>query len=311
MSTHKVVSGDTLYSLAKKYRTTVNELKSLNGLKSDLIKIGQTLKLPIAKNTQSALNFPFVIAKSKNTLSGLDSKHSKGKKLPEKFYTGGGKIYSLSKQQLLERLIDLMEIGSMGKNELFARDMATRFSQNRSYDLNNAYTHPELVNMVRQSEKFKTYVAIVTNDIKQALADKKSIIENGKLIVSKELPRFHFKEENRNYYETGLIITIDQVSYVEIELNDVIYQNGKPAKLKTTFIVHDTYGLDDEDLNKYGLLSETSLEGWDTFVKRDWKQKGLSTAFGFLFNCWWVLQYYHDCVPLLVKLRVENVEITL
>lgn len=44
-TTHKVVSGDTLSALAKKYGTTVKELKDINGLKSDLIKVGQTLKL--------------------------------------------------------------------------------------------------------------------------------------------------------------------------------------------------------------------------------------------------------------------------
>ena len=49
-ATHKVVSGDTLSGLAKKYGTTVNELKSLNGLKSDLIKVGQILKLPVSKS---------------------------------------------------------------------------------------------------------------------------------------------------------------------------------------------------------------------------------------------------------------------
>ena len=62
--THKVVSGDTLYSLAKKYKTTVDELKKLNGLTSDTIKLGAVLKLPVF---QESLKFPFIIAKSKNT----------------------------------------------------------------------------------------------------------------------------------------------------------------------------------------------------------------------------------------------------
>lgn len=44
-TTHKVVSGDTLSALAKKYGTTVKELKNINGLKSDLIKVNQVLKL--------------------------------------------------------------------------------------------------------------------------------------------------------------------------------------------------------------------------------------------------------------------------
>lgn len=42
---HLVVKGDTLWSLAKKHGTTVASLKSLNGLNSDLIIIGQILKI--------------------------------------------------------------------------------------------------------------------------------------------------------------------------------------------------------------------------------------------------------------------------
>ena len=42
---YKVVSGDTLSEIAAKYKTTVSKLKSLNGLHSDLIKIGQILRV--------------------------------------------------------------------------------------------------------------------------------------------------------------------------------------------------------------------------------------------------------------------------
>jgi LysM repeat protein len=44
--TYKVKQGDTLSGIAKKYGTTVAKLKTKNGLKSDMIKIGQTLKIP-------------------------------------------------------------------------------------------------------------------------------------------------------------------------------------------------------------------------------------------------------------------------
>ena len=40
---HEVVKGDTLYSLSKKYNTTVEELKNLNQLTSNDLKIGQIL----------------------------------------------------------------------------------------------------------------------------------------------------------------------------------------------------------------------------------------------------------------------------
>lgn len=41
--THVVAPGDTLYSIARRYGTTVDALKATNGLTSDVIRIGQTL----------------------------------------------------------------------------------------------------------------------------------------------------------------------------------------------------------------------------------------------------------------------------
>ena len=45
-NTYTVRSGDSLWSIAKKYNTTVNTLKSLNGLSSNTLSIGQILRLP-------------------------------------------------------------------------------------------------------------------------------------------------------------------------------------------------------------------------------------------------------------------------
>lgn len=49
---YKVVSGDTLYSIAKKYNTTANDIKELNNLSSNLLNIGQTLKIPSSTTTE-------------------------------------------------------------------------------------------------------------------------------------------------------------------------------------------------------------------------------------------------------------------
>lgn len=43
--THKVASGDTLWELSVKYKVTVDQIKTLNGLKSDVLSIGQILKI--------------------------------------------------------------------------------------------------------------------------------------------------------------------------------------------------------------------------------------------------------------------------
>ena len=44
--TYKVVSGDTLYGIANKLDTTVDELKKINNLTSNMLSIGQVLKIP-------------------------------------------------------------------------------------------------------------------------------------------------------------------------------------------------------------------------------------------------------------------------
>jgi len=43
---HKVVSGDTLYSLSRRYGVSVSSLKQTNGLSGDLIRQGQSLRIP-------------------------------------------------------------------------------------------------------------------------------------------------------------------------------------------------------------------------------------------------------------------------
>ena len=44
-ATHTVQKGDTLYSIAKKYQLTVTQLKSLNSLKTNIIKLNQVLNV--------------------------------------------------------------------------------------------------------------------------------------------------------------------------------------------------------------------------------------------------------------------------
>lgn len=51
-NTYIVKSGDSLYSIARKFNTTVDELKRLNNLSSNLLNIGQVLRLPTGKPTQ-------------------------------------------------------------------------------------------------------------------------------------------------------------------------------------------------------------------------------------------------------------------
>ena len=47
--TYTVVKGNSLFGIAKEYRTTVQRLKELNGLSSDILYIGQVLKVDAPK----------------------------------------------------------------------------------------------------------------------------------------------------------------------------------------------------------------------------------------------------------------------
>jgi LysM repeat protein len=46
-NTYEVKSGDYLWKIASTYQTTVENLKLINGLQSDLILVGQKLRVPI------------------------------------------------------------------------------------------------------------------------------------------------------------------------------------------------------------------------------------------------------------------------
>lgn len=58
---YEVRSGDSLYSIAKKFNTTVALTKRVNDLKSDIIRVGQKLKIVVAK-------FSIHVDKAKNIL---------------------------------------------------------------------------------------------------------------------------------------------------------------------------------------------------------------------------------------------------
>lgn len=53
---HKIQKGETLYAIAKKYKTTVSKIQSHNNLKSSKIVIGSTLKIPTTEVETEPVN---------------------------------------------------------------------------------------------------------------------------------------------------------------------------------------------------------------------------------------------------------------
>lgn len=68
---YTVVRGDTLSQIASKFNTTVEEIKRLNNLTSDLLQIGQKLKIP----TTTTLTETYTVQKG-DTLYGIARKYN-------------------------------------------------------------------------------------------------------------------------------------------------------------------------------------------------------------------------------------------
>ncbi len=69
--TYTVKSGDNLYAIANRYNVTVNAIKEVNNLSSNLLSIGQTLIIPVT-STESSYN-TYTVVKG-DTLYGIANK---------------------------------------------------------------------------------------------------------------------------------------------------------------------------------------------------------------------------------------------
>ncbi|WP_176699978.1 LysM peptidoglycan-binding domain-containing protein [Roseivirga seohaensis] len=55
---HTVAAGETLFAISQKYGVDVNEIKKLNGLTSNALAVGQTLKISVAAKTTQEVTSP-------------------------------------------------------------------------------------------------------------------------------------------------------------------------------------------------------------------------------------------------------------
>ena len=87
-STYIVKKGDSLYSIANKYNTTVDELKRINNLTSNILSIGQVLKLPSDKASD--------VEKEENTINYTVQKGDSLYSIARKYSTTIDKIKDLN-----------------------------------------------------------------------------------------------------------------------------------------------------------------------------------------------------------------------
>jgi len=73
--TYTVKSGDNLYSIAKKYNTTVNELTTVNNLLNNNLSIGQKILVPTGKENVEEIYTTYIV-KSGDTLYNISNKYN-------------------------------------------------------------------------------------------------------------------------------------------------------------------------------------------------------------------------------------------
>jgi len=116
VSTYKVLPGDSLWKIANKFDLTIAEIKVANNLKSDVIRVGQVLKLngdkTISQDTNNTVSKP---SQSQNQSSKIDTMISEAKSLmgtpyrwagntPSGFDCSGFIYYVLNKVTSVSRL---------------------------------------------------------------------------------------------------------------------------------------------------------------------------------------------------------------
>ena len=74
LTNHIVQKGETLWSISKKFQTTVHEIQEKNALKTNQIKVGQALSIPVKKglNIYVVQKGDTLISISKKSNIGLD-----------------------------------------------------------------------------------------------------------------------------------------------------------------------------------------------------------------------------------------------
>lgn len=66
---YKVVSGDSLYSIAKKYETTIDILKDINNLENNNLSIGQIIKIPTSTSSDTTNYNNYIVLKGDSLYS--------------------------------------------------------------------------------------------------------------------------------------------------------------------------------------------------------------------------------------------------
>lgn len=274
----------------------------------DLVSVELSLK---------KLKFPMLIGYSR----GYDLKHHYMDKLnddvkkialglEDSLYGQGGRfttdnldnLDNLNESDLENNMSELIKSGISINNglEKVGEEMLTHFFDNKGGE----YENQILNRVISKDSNFDFFKKAVTYKI---LIKLKKINWNLSNIKENDLVRFDNVAFNQDINrKDGLTILIDAVEHIEVYIVDYKKLHEEKYKLTLKFVLYDTFGLDLEDLKKYGKRNESNPGRY--FL--DWEDGNTSKRiyiqnnYGLGFSSWWILQHRFNRKPFTTKATI-------
>lgn len=167
--TYKVSKGDTLYSISRKYKISVDDLKKANNLdESNKIVVGQNLKIPGVSSEEKSVE---TNSSASQTITNKTSTVSE--KVEDEVYTvkAGDTLYSIAKKANMT-LSDLLKLNNLTQDSVIKVGQKIKLSKTNSTEKKSTETtttKPVETKTPEPKEKTpdtRTYGTTVTSDSK-------------------------------------------------------------------------------------------------------------------------------------------------
>lgn len=222
---------------------------------------------------------------------GQDITHATGRSVPQGTFPVGNDEPTL-KSKMYKLLDDFAGNDASG----MARRLFDKFMNKKNYiryfndaDLNNAVENHENIKIfcgrVISAPHFENK-SVGKTRIHQALQANDWDIKKIKRITDLGPPAFNIENWiQADDWSSGLRLMINGVQHVVVVANDYYFDRCKSEYyLNLTFLLYDVFGLDDEDVQEYGitkdLLDMSENEG---------------------ISAWWQLQHQYNYAPLITR----------
>lgn len=210
-------------------------------------------------------------------------------------------LSSLKESDLIKNMSELIQTGISIKNGLdkVGKEMVNHFIESKG----GKFENEALNNVISKDSNFDSFKKAVTYKILIRLKKAKWNLSN---IEESDLVRFDNVAFNQGINrKDGLTILIDAVEHIEVYIQELEKIDEEKYKLTLKFVLFDTFGLDFEDIKKFGKRNDSTSR-----YVLDWEEGNTSEKiyiqnnYGLGFSSWWILQHRFNRKPFITKATI-------